>query len=208
MRVNEIFYSLQGEGVYMGYPTVFIRFYGCDKDCSFCDSKAATTSHFYAILKPEEIVAQVENEIGEYARPFFVVLTGGEPTIQNAEEIRLLTVLLHEKEFDVHLETHGDNPIPKNWLINHITASPKDFEFSSDCGADELKFVITKDTIEEEFVGRLNALFETMTNTTGIIWLQPDGYYMQESWEKAYKIAMHNPTIRVGVQLHKLMNIR
>ena len=69
-KINEIFYSLQGEGYHTGTPAVFIRFSGCNLKCSFCD-----TRHEEGVLmSDDEIIA----EVGKYPA-VTVILTGGEP---------------------------------------------------------------------------------------------------------------------------------
>ena len=70
MKVCEIFYSLQGEGVQAGTPAVFLRFSGCNLDCAFCD----TDFRHGTEMTEEEILA----EVGSYPAPL-VVVTGGEP---------------------------------------------------------------------------------------------------------------------------------
>ena len=71
-KINEIFYSLQGEGYYTGTPAVFIRFSGCNLKCSFCD-----TRHEEGVLmSDDEIIA----EVGKYPA-VTVILTGGEPSL-------------------------------------------------------------------------------------------------------------------------------
>ena len=71
-KINEIFYSLQGEGFHTGTPAVFVRFSGCNLRCSFCD-----TRH-------EEGVMMTDGEIVEKVSSFparMVILTGGEPSL-------------------------------------------------------------------------------------------------------------------------------
>ena len=71
-KINEIFYSLQGEGFHTGTPAVFVRFSGCNLRCSFCD-----TLH-------EEGVMMTDEEIVEKVSSFparMVILTGGEPSL-------------------------------------------------------------------------------------------------------------------------------
>lgn len=73
MKINEIFYSLQGEGRYAGTPAVFVRFSGCNLRCGFCD-----TSHDSGVdMTCEEIVDHIERYPAKR-----VILTGGEPTLQ------------------------------------------------------------------------------------------------------------------------------
>ena len=70
--VNEIFYSLQGEGRFTGTPAVFVRFAGCNRRCEFCDTDFSASVPMTA----DEIVAEVEKYPARH-----VVFTGGEPTL-------------------------------------------------------------------------------------------------------------------------------
>ena len=71
-KINEIFYSLQGEGYFTGVPAIFIRFSGCNLRCPFCD----TDHHSYTEMTAEEIA----QAISEYPAET-IILTGGEPTL-------------------------------------------------------------------------------------------------------------------------------
>ncbi len=73
MRVNEIFYSLQGEGVHTGSPAVFVRMSGCNRACPFCD----TDFHEFTEMSESQIVEEVCKYPAE-----MVVITGGEPALQ------------------------------------------------------------------------------------------------------------------------------
>lgn len=74
MRVNEIFYSLQGEGMLVGTPSVFVRLAGCPLRCRWCDTKYAWDFQAGEEFEP----AQIVEEVNRWACKF-VVLTGGEP---------------------------------------------------------------------------------------------------------------------------------
>jgi organic radical activating enzyme len=110
-RVNEIFYSLQGEGYHTGRAAVFVRFAGCNLRCSFCDTEFDS----YREMTADEIVTA----ISQYPARF-VVLTGGEPTLQVDEAF---VDLLHQHRFEVAMESNGTRPAPQN--LDWLTVSPK-----------------------------------------------------------------------------------
>ncbi len=96
LKVNEIFLSIQGEGLSAGFPTIFVRFTGCNLRCSYCDTT-------YAYEEGREMSClQVLDEIKKlhYKR---VCLTGGEPLLQR--ELNSLLEIL--KEYTVTIETNG-----------------------------------------------------------------------------------------------------
>jgi len=94
MKVNEIFYSIQGEGPQVGMPAVFIRFSGCNLSCSWCDSK-------YANKGKEMSVKDIINSLNYDCDN--IVLTGGEPLIQK-DIFNLITAL---GDCDIYVETNG-----------------------------------------------------------------------------------------------------
>lgn len=98
LRINEIFFSLQGEASRVGLPTVFVRLTGCPLRCTWCDTEYAFTGG--TTLSLEAILA----EVGKYpARQ--VCVTGGEPLAQKSC-LQLLTALC-DAGYDVSLETSG-----------------------------------------------------------------------------------------------------
>jgi organic radical activating enzyme len=115
-RVNEMFYSLQGEGAMVGTPAVFIRFAGCNLKCSFCD-----TRH-------NEGMKMSADQIMDFVRLFYkttnVILTGGEPMLQVDEQ---LVRMLGEYSYSIGMETNGTVKIPQKIRdeINWLTVSPK-----------------------------------------------------------------------------------
>ena len=111
-RINEIFYSLQGEGRHTGRAAVFVRFSGCNLKCPFCD----TDFKAYSEMTMEDIVAAVS----EWRDCGFVVLTGGEPSLQVDEA---LVEALHRNGFYIAIETNGTCQLPS--AIDWVTLSPK-----------------------------------------------------------------------------------
>ena len=111
MKVNEIFYSIQGEGFHTGTAAIFIRFSGCNLNCAFCD-----TDHLSGIeLTEDEII----DDVSKYPAQL-VVVTGGEPTLQLTTS---LVDKLHRAGKIVAIETNGTREVPVN--VDWITLSPK-----------------------------------------------------------------------------------
>jgi 7-carboxy-7-deazaguanine synthase len=104
LRINEIFYSIQGESSYAGRPCVFVRLTGCNLRCSYCDTQYAY----------EEGGAMEVNHIFEQISPMqcrLVEITGGEPLIQ--EKTPILVEGLLEDGYEVLLETNGTQDISR-----------------------------------------------------------------------------------------------
>jgi 7-carboxy-7-deazaguanine synthase len=107
IRINEIFHSIQGEGVNAGLPAIFIRFQGCNLSCPWCD-----TAHAIAkgsgenLLSIENIIEQISGFNCQH-----VVITGGEPTAQMAELLELVAAL-RKQDYSLELETNGLVPLP------------------------------------------------------------------------------------------------
>lgn len=111
-KINEIFYSLQGEGHHTGYPSVFIRFSGCNLECPFCD-----TRHNDGLVMSDTDIVHAVN----LYKADWVVLTGGEPSLWiDADFIRLLRQATGKK---IAIETNGTRTLPEG--IDWITVSPK-----------------------------------------------------------------------------------
>lgn len=117
------------------------------------------------------------------------------------DQLQKLINLLSNKDYLVGIESNGTFPRPMN--VNHFVVSPKKdagYRYPSD--ADELKYVVTQN-FDDSVINE-----ETRNAFAGRIWLQPDGYAMKEAWRQCYRLAMEDPRLRVGVQLHKLMEIQ
>lgn len=98
LKVNEIFYSIQGESSYAGRPCVFVRLTGCNLRCSFCD-----TTYAYDEGDMMEI-GDIFDRVSSYGC-HLVEITGGEPLIQS--ETPILIQSLIEDGYEVLLETNG-----------------------------------------------------------------------------------------------------
>ncbi len=116
LRINEIFYSIQGEGTYALYPCVFIRLTGCNLRCSWCDTTYSFHEGEHRTLK------NIQNEIATYPTRW-VEITGGEPLLQR--NVYELFDLLHELEKCVLLETSGSILLDKVPSFVHIVLDMK-----------------------------------------------------------------------------------
>lgn len=179
-KINEIFYSLQGEGFHAGTPAVFVRFSGCNLKCPFCD----TLHEDGAWMTDEEI----RTEIAKYPAKL-IVLTGGEPSLWID---KAFVEILHQCGKRVAIETNGTNPLPEN--IDWVTCSPKQNASLSVKKIDELKVVYVGQHIKE---------YEEIAATHHF--LQPcSGQNIQEVVE----LVKQNPIWRLSLQTHKLIDIR
>jgi len=190
--VIEIFTSLQGEGFHMGKGTTFIRLAGCNLRCGWCDTQTA--------FEVANAVKMSTTEILSHSMPHHhVVITGGEPTLYN---LGPLISELHKIDKYVAIETNGTNPIPAEWNVDWITASPKpQSNYALHCKANELKYVV-----DEHFSIDCIA---SGTVPEGLTFLQIESG-RQESFQKAYHLINQFPEkrLRLGIQLHKMLNIR
>ena len=128
--VNEIFYSLQGEATFTGFPMVFVRLAGCNLHCDFCDTDFSIKERLTAAQILDRVAKLVGPAGGLYDRPanhqaqqyVGVCFTGGEPTLQIDDE--LLAPFL-KAGYPLHLETNGTKAPHKPHLFRCVTVSPK-----------------------------------------------------------------------------------
>jgi 7-carboxy-7-deazaguanine synthase len=181
-KVNEIFYSIQGEGFFAGVPMAFVRLSGCNLKCDFCD-----TNHTQGIQMSE-------NDIEGAIRDFEcrrVVITGGEPSMY---DLRPLLERLRKKGWTIHVETNGYREI---FGADWVTCSPKpglNYQFKGN--PNELKYVVTPD------FG-----FRIIKDTQAMIFLQPEGNHSENIIKCINKIK-ENPRWRLSLQIHKLLKIQ
>jgi len=118
LPINELFESLQGEGVLAGVPSVFIRTSGCNLRCWFCDSYHTSWEPTHAWMGLDEIIAAVDEFDADH-----VVLTGGEPLIHDAS-MSLINRLV-DRGYHITVETNGTIAPPPETRIDLASISPK-----------------------------------------------------------------------------------
>jgi len=116
MKIAEIFYSIQGEGILAGVPSVFVRTSGCNLRCVWCDTPHTSWKPEGREIGLDEILSEVSSYSGAH-----VVVTGGEPMI--AEEIVELTKRLKESGLHITIETAGT--VAKPVICDLMSISPK-----------------------------------------------------------------------------------
>jgi len=196
-KVNEIFYSLQGEGFWTGTPMVFVRLSGCNLQCPFCD-----TDHFaFTEMEADAIVAAVRSCGGLCKR---ICLTGGEPTLQ--ADAALLEAF-HAAGYTVHMETNGTHEVPAG--VDWVTLSPKN-QVTGLKGngtvvlekADEVKLVLAPGVDPSAW-----AAFPATWH-----FLQPcdvsDPVRNREILGLTVEYIQLHPSWRLSLQTHKLLSIR
>lgn len=178
--INEIFYSLQGEGYYTGSPAVFLRFAGCNRKCAFCD-----TDHFHGEPMSAEAIAEACAAFPSR----HVVVTGGEPLLQLDDKV---INALKAKGFYIQIETNGSLPVPTG--VDWVTCSPKDAPWRID-RVDELKIVYQGQDVES-----IASCFSTTHR-----YLQPCS---GENIAETVDYILAHPHWRLSLQTHKLIDIQ
>jgi 7-carboxy-7-deazaguanine synthase len=206
-QVKELFYTLQGEGVNVGRPSVFCRFAGCnlwsgreedraEAACRFCDTDFVGTDGpgggRFADPDALALAALGLWPAGEGGR--FIVCTGGEPLLQlNAP----LIAAFHRQGFTVAIETNGTLAVPDG--VDWICVSPKAGNPILANAGDELKLVFPQAGIDPADLLKLD--FDHFL-------LQPmDGADQAENIRAAIAYCQTHPAWRLSLQTHKWLGI-
>ncbi len=186
-QVNEIFYSLQGEGYHTGRAAVFVRMAGCNLRCTFCDTDFAHGEPMSA--------EQIADRVFTYSTSpdTLIVLTGGEPTLQVDEA---LTEALHRHGQMIAIETNGTHAVAAG--VDWITVSPKMGAPVVMSMADELKLVMT-DQPESEIQKWLTTV-------------KAQHYYLQpcscKNTAEVVAYIQRHPEWQLSLQTHKYISIQ
>ena len=122
MKVVEIFSSIDGEGKRAGLPTTFIRLYGCNLRCSYCDTKYGCDGNDFVVMSIKEIIDKC-GEIGIRS----VTITGGEPLVHPGIEVLIEELLA--RRYWVNIETNGTvdvDVLRRNLALKMLTKAESD----------------------------------------------------------------------------------
>lgn len=199
-RVNELFYSIQGEGYWSGRPAVFCRFSGCNlwngveadraaAICTFCDTDFVDYEQFSL----DQLVTEITVRWPGGGTPM-VIFTGGEPLLQLDDP---LVDTLRDQGWYTAVETNGTKPVLVD--VDWVCVSPKTPTVRVTEG-DELKLVFPQRRATPTRFAQLNFRH---------FWLSPmDGPNLAENTEKAYRYCLDNPQWRLNIQTHKVIGAR
>lgn len=194
LLINDVFFTVQGEGKYAGTRALFVRMPFCNLSCSWCDTQFDT----YKKWSEEEFLTFARGEATRFA-----VITGGEPTLNKhtPHVVRLLKSL----GYFVACETNGN--FPPVLGIDFITCSPKrdalpPYSVHRDMWAKvgEFKYVVDKD-FDFSILDRHDLRDGRRYS------LSPEFGNMKESLDRMIAYIKENPRWRISLQTHKIMNI-
>lgn len=190
LRVNEIFYSLQGEGARSGEPSIFVRLSGCDLACGFCDTEFASGKE----LTLPELAQRIERWPCRW-----IVWTGGEPMLQLDGEV---IDFFHELGYLQACESNGNHPIPAtiDWRVISPKVAEHVIKRHNPEGVDELRYVrhegqldVPQPAIKAEYY-YLSPMFDGNTPNAANV-------------KHCTALALANPLWRLSLQLHKLLRV-
>jgi len=192
LNVNEIFYSLQGEGGRVGEASIFIRLTRCNLACDFCDTD------FEAGL--DMSLSEILSEISPY-HCRWIVWTGGEPTLQLTDEVLLF---FKSKGYKQAIESNGLKPLSE--LLDYMVCSPKGSNFTI---IKKLNPKVNEIRLPVESKDKLPDIHELP---------EADDYFLSPVFTSNAQITegnirycvglvKENPEWKLSVQLHKLINI-
>lgn len=203
LKINEIFPSIQGEGLRQGFPTLFIRLSGCNLKCKFCDTKYAWQAG------REMTVFQIVDRIKKIHSSFparWTCITGGEPLLQN---IGGLVRSLKAEDFKIQVETNATRfqRIGADWYS--ISPKPPEYYFRPEYRnkATEVKIVVIKgldfsliERLRKNFPIKVPILLQPQSNT------KSSGTLAVKLLKEALNEGM--PNVRLTAQIHKIFGWR
>lgn len=213
MKVVEIFKSIEGEGVRAGLPVTFIRLYGCNLRCEYCDTKYSydeaneENAHPYCTMTIEQIIEAVMR-FGCQT----VTITGGEPLIHSGIE-KLIDLLLMIG-CEINIETNGTRPVPHKYKNEKRVIVTMDYKcpgsgmndhmerypFDTLRNWDVLKFVVSDERDLDKMVEALETL-----ETTPSVFVSPVFGKIEPAQIVEYLLSHQLYDVRIQLQLHKFI---
>lgn len=232
-KIADIFFSVQGEGIYAGNPQFFVRFYGCMCNCRFCDTRLTTFEKY----TPLELYHQVKRftqalagSPSEFKRLYHsLCLTGGEPLLQKDFLKKFLRLLKYDG-ITTYLETNGILADALSEIIADIDIIAMDFKLPSSTGMGPywsqhrkfLKVALNKETFikivicsstEKQDIDQAISLILKLAGKKLPVVLQPNSFELGKEflaktrqWEKY--CSQRLDCVQVIPQLHKITGVK
>jgi len=222
-RIAEVFESIQGEGLYLGERQLFVRFFGCNLSCRFCDTKLDRFSEY----EPQELFKEIKlYDHGLHSISF----TGGEPLLQ-AVFLKKILRMTSEAGYKNYLESNGMLWGELKQVIDYVDIIAMDIKLPSSSGMGNLwsfhrrflevasqkevflKSIITQETAQDEMRQALDLIKEV--NKAAVLVLQPNSYeeyeggLLKEKLENFKNISLeHGVTSCIIPQIHKMVGVK
>jgi organic radical activating enzyme len=203
LDIQEIFSTFQGEGIYTGYSSIFIRLGGCNLACNFCDTQFDS----FKELELSEILNQID-QLNKTSPCELIVITGGEPLRQN---IKKLCENLLQKKFLVQIETNGtlfqDLPSEVDIICSPKNTDGKYHQIRPDLlkQISAFKFLISAQDKKYQEIPQIGqSQFKIPVNLQPIDEYDPDQNLKNQ--ELTLKLAKKSGC-RLSLQTHKIWNI-
>lgn len=200
-NINDLFFTVQGEGANMGRRALFVRMPFCNLTCSWCD----TTFNTFARYSQADFLLFVDQE----PTCKFAVLTGGEPTMN--KHLPLIIEALKGRGYELAVESNGMFPVPKG--IDFVTLSPKRdatptpywVDERAWAAADEFKYVVDDD-FDFDLLKRHNVQDGRRYS------LSPEATHMERNVERILEFMGRFPSSkggwRLNLQTHKWIGVK
>ncbi len=191
LKVSSIFYSIQGEGFHAGTAAVFVRLYGCNLTCDFCDDELHKT------VMREYSFDTLLHEVSQYGSKT-VIITGGEPTLY---DLNPFIRFMQSHGYYVAIETNGYNFLNVQ-AADWITYSPKDWETVHTQGFDEIKCIV-------DMQSNIDLLLQIETDKP--FFIQPKNAMHTPNMENVRfcveLVKRYPQKFRLSLQMHKFIGV-
>lgn len=196
VRINDLFWTFQGEGHFSGRRALFVRMPFCNLNCSWCD----TSFNNWKKITKEDFAKVAQEEKSRFA-----VLTGGEPSI-NKDSPKVIE-WLKEMDFFIAIETNGTFKVPSG--IDFVTLSPKsdaDFYVHPETvpRVSELKLVVDR-YFDPEVAKRL---YNELIMYSPYFTLSPEFNELETNFKTIEEFIKENPQWKYSLQTHKWLKIK
>jgi 7-carboxy-7-deazaguanine synthase len=220
LHINDVFYTIQGEGKNAGHAALFVRMPFCNLACPWCD----TEFNSFTKLSEEDFESEALKHIGEIKsntdpKPI-AVITGGEPSMNKhtPDVIRILKKL----HYTISMESNGQFLAPEG--VDHLTISPKRwhnrdtldaskaFQFNFENRPSEIKIVVDGEdafsAADSIYIAWKNYKFVFKDDSHPLFFISPE-WNEREKWlPKMTEYVMKNPAWRISLQTHKLLDVK